>query len=127
MGFNCEMELEKNLAEMSRAQERVRSIEVTNAVRDARIGAVHIKKGDYIGLIDGNIKVACDSLNQAVFQSLEAIDVGNAGIVSLFYGDHINEAEVTDLIESIKEKYPELEIELIQGCQPHYPYIISVE
>ena len=127
LGFNCEMELEENLTEMSRGQERVRSIEVTNAVRDARIGALQIKKGNYIGLIDGTIKVTCDGLDQAVFQSLEAVDIGYAGIVSLFYGDQVNEDEATDLGESIKQKYPELEIELIQGCQPHYPYIISVE
>jgi DAK2 domain fusion protein YloV len=127
MGFNCETELEKNLAEMSRAQERVRSIEVTNAVRDAKIGTVQVQRGDYIGLIDGNIKVACKSLDRAIFESLQAVDVGNAGIVSLFYGDQINDDEATDLSESIKEMYPELEIELIQGGQPHYPYIISVE
>lgn len=127
LGFNCEMELEKNLTEMSRAQERVRSIEITNAVRDARIGTIQIRKGDYISLIDGNIRVACKSLDRAIFDSLQAVDVGNAGIVSLFYGDQINEDEATDLGESIKEKYPDLEIELIQGGQPHYSYIISVE
>jgi len=127
MGFNCDTELETNLAEMSMAQERVSSIEVTSAVRDARIGTVQIQKGDYISLIDGNIKVACKSLDRAIFESLQAIDVKNAGIVSLFYGDQINDDEASDLGESIKEKYPELEIELIQGGQPHYPYIISVE
>ena len=127
MGFNCETELEKNLTEMSRTQERVRSIEVTNAVRDSRIGNLQIKKGDYIGLINSNIEVARKSIDQAIFDSLQAVDVGDAEIVSLFYGDQINDNEATDLVESIKEKYPELELELIQGCQPHYPYIISVE
>ena len=127
MGFNCEMEMEENITEMSRAQEKVRSIEVTNAVRDARMGKLQIKKGDYIGLVDGNIEVACKSLYQAIFDSLQAVDAGNAGIASLFYGDQISDNEATDLGDSIKNKYPELEIELIQGCQPHYPYIISVE
>jgi len=127
MGFNCETELEKNLTEMSRTQERVRSIEVTNAVRDAKIGTVQVQRGDYISLIDGNIKFACKSLDQTIFNSLQAADVENAEIASLFYGDQINDDQATDLGESIKEKYPELEIELIQGCQPHYPYIISVE
>jgi DAK2 domain fusion protein YloV len=127
MGFNYETELEKNLTQMSRAQERVRSIEVTNAIRDAKIGTVQVQRGDYIGLIDGNIKFACKSLDQTIFNSLQAVDVENAGIASLFYGDQINDVEAKDLAESIKEKYPELEIELIQGCQPHYPYIISIE
>ena len=127
MGFSYEVELEKNLTEMSRAQERVRSIEVTNAVRDVRIGTLQVQKEDYVGIIDGNMKVACKSLDQAIFDSLQAVDVGNAEIVSLFYGDQTNDDDAVDLSESIKEKYPELVIELIQGCQPYYSYIISVE
>ena len=127
LGFNCEMELEENLAEMSRAQERVKSIEVTNAVRDARIGTLEIKKGDYISLVDGDMKVACDTLNRAVFSSLEAADAANAGIVTLFYGDEVRDNEAAELGDSIKMKYPELDIELIRGSQPHYSYIISVE
>ena len=127
MGFNSEAKLDENLTEMSRAQERVRSIEVTRAVRDAKIGAVKVQRGDYIGIIDGDLEVACKSLEQAIFDSLQAVDVGSAGIASLFYGDKISDDEATNLGESIKEKYPDLEIELVQGQQPHYPYIISVE
>jgi dihydroxyacetone kinase-like predicted kinase len=127
MAFSCETELEKNLIEMSRAQKQVRSIEVTNAVRDAKIGTVQVRRGDYMGLIDGNITVVSKSLDQAIFDSLHAAEASYAEIASLFYGDQIDDDEATGLGESIKEKYPELEIELIQGCQPHYPYIISIE
>jgi dihydroxyacetone kinase-like predicted kinase len=127
IGFNCEKELDLNLKEMSRAQERVRSVEITTAVRDARMGPLQIKKGDYIGLIDGNIKVASDSLSRAVFSALKAIDAGNAGIASMFYGDRVESNEATDLSKALKEQYPELEIEVIQGGQPHYSYIISIE
>ncbi len=127
VGFNCEKELDLNLREMSRAQERVRSIEITNAVRDARMSTLQIKKGDYISLIDGNIRVASNNLNQAVFSALKAIDAGHAGIASLFYGDRVDSNEATDLSKAVKEQYPELEIEVIQGGQPHYSYIMSIE
>ena len=125
--FNGEAGLNKNLAEMSRCQYQVRSVEITTAVRDARVSELQIKKGNYIGLIDGDIKVACDSLDQAVFQSLEVVDAGSAGIVSLFYGDQVEDDEAAELGDSIKEKYPDLDIEVIRGSQPHYSYIISVE
>jgi DAK2 domain fusion protein YloV len=127
VGFNCEKELDLNLREMSRAQERVRSVEITNAVRDARMSTLQIKKGDYIGLVDGNIRVASNSLSDAVFSAFKAIDAGNAGIASLFYGDQIDSNEATDLSKALKEQYPGLEVEVIQGGQPHYSYIISVE
>ena len=125
--FSNEVGLDENLAEMSGYQEQVRSVEITTAVRDAQVSKLHIKKGNYIGIIDGDIKVACDSLDQAVFQSLEAVDAKNAGIASLFYGNQVKDDEAAELKDSLKEKYPDLDIELIKGSQPHYSYIISVE
>jgi len=127
MGFNCEMELDLNLKEMSRSRERVRSIEVTSAVRDAKIGTLQIKKGDYIGLIDGSVKVAGSNLNQTIFSAFKAVDAANAEIVSLFYGDQVDDDEAADLSRALKEQHPQLEIEVVQGGQPHYPYIISIE
>ena len=127
MGFNSEMGLDLNIKEMSGAQERTRSIEVTNAVRDARMGTLKIKKGDYIGIIDGNIKATDINLDQTVFNALKAVEAENAEIVSLFYGDHVDHDAATSLSRVIKEQYPELEVEVIQGSQPYYSYIISVE
>jgi dihydroxyacetone kinase-like predicted kinase len=88
---------------------------------------LQIKKDNYIGLIDGNIKVACDSLNQAVLQSLDAVNAGNAGIISLFYGDQVENNQAVEVKDNVKAKYPDLVVELLQGSQPHYPFIISVE
>jgi len=112
---------------MTSSLERVKSVEITNAVRDTRTGNLQIKKGDFIGIIDGNIKVASGDLNEAIFGALEAVDAGKAEIVSLFYGDQTDSSEAADLSWAIKERYPGLEIEVIQGGQPHYPFIMSVE
>jgi DAK2 domain fusion protein YloV len=127
VGFNCEAEMDLNIREMAKAQERVRSVEITNAIRDTRTGALQIRKGDHIGLIDGSVKVAGDNVNQAVFRALQAVDAGAAEIASLFYGDQIDGDEAADLSHALKEVYPELEIEVIQGGQPHYSYIMSIE
>jgi DAK2 domain fusion protein YloV len=127
VGFNCEKELELNYREMSDSLAKVRSIEVTNAVRDARIGALPIKKGDYIVLIDGNIKVAGSSLDRAVLDAFKAVAAESAGIASLFYGDRVGGDEAAGLSKALKEQYPGMEIETIAGGQPHYSYIISIE
>ncbi|OGO36097.1 MAG: hypothetical protein A2147_01860 [Chloroflexi bacterium RBG_16_57_8] len=127
VGFNARVDLDTNVREMSKAQDRVRSVEITAAVRDAKMGALRIRKGDYIGLVDGNIRVACGDLNQAVFETLEAVEATNAEILTLFYGDTIAASQAADLGEQVKGRYPGPEIEIIQGGQPHYQFIISVE
>ncbi len=127
INYNPEASLDENVAEMSGFQEQVRTIEITTAIRDARVNNTQIKKGNYMGIIDGDIRIACDSLDQAVFQSLEAVDTDSASIVTLFYGDRVEDDEAAELRDSVKEKYTDLDIELIRGSQPHYSYIISVE
>ncbi len=127
VSFSSEADLEQNVEDMSRCLEQVRSIEITTAVRDTRVGKLQIKRGNYIGLIDGDIKLACDKLDQAVFQSLDIVNAENAGVVSLFYGEQVDNNKAVELKDSVKAKYPDLVIELLRGSQPHYPYIISVE
>ena len=127
MGFNCEMELDLNVKEMSKTRKRARSIEVTCAVRDARMGPLQVMRGDYIGLVDGDIQVSSSSLNQAVFDALKTVNAENAEIISLFYGEQVDSNEAANLGQTLKKQYPNLEIEVVQGGQPHYPYIISVE
>jgi hypothetical protein len=127
IAYNSEGNLDTNVSEMTRAVERVRSIEVTRAVRDAKIDDLNIKTGNFISLVDGSIKVASKSLLEAVEGAFEAIDATSAEIASLYYGDDITAEEATCLCQSLKEKYPNIEFEMIQGGQPHYSCIIAVE
>lgn len=127
IAYNSEGELDSNVSEMSKAVEQVRSIEVTRAVRDASLAGLHIKTGNFIGLVDGSIKVASESLLEAVEGALEAVDAAGAEIASLYYGDDINAEEAARLCQALQEKYPNIEFEVIQGGQPHYSCIISVE
>ena len=112
---------------MRSAQERVRSVEITSAVRDSRIGRLQIRKGDHIGLIDGTLKVASSSMNETILNAMQAVDADGAEIVSLFYGDQITGDEAAGLSRTLCERYPKLEIEVVRGGQPHYSYIMSVE
>jgi dihydroxyacetone kinase-like predicted kinase len=127
VAYNSEGELDSNVSEMSKAVEQVRSIEVTRAVRDANLADLHIKTGNFISLVDGSIKVASENLLEAVEGALEAVDAAGAEIASLYYGDDIKAEEAARLCQALQEKYPNIEFEVIQGGQPHYSCIISVE
>ncbi len=127
VGFNSQREVDLNLREMARAQERVRSIEITGAVRDARLGTLQIKKGDYLGLVDGNIRVASDDLDRTVLDCLKAISAETAEIATIFYGDRVEADQADALSRVLKQQFPALEVEVVPGGQPHYESIISVE
>ncbi len=127
VGFNREMQLDTNLKDMTQAQGRVRSIEITTAVRDARRGSLQIARGSFIGLVDGDIKVASTNLEQTVIESLQTVSPETAGIISLFYGDQVEAEQAMQLGDCLKRQYKGVEIEVVAGGQPHYPYIISLE
>ena len=127
LAFNCEMELESNLSEMAKAQQRVKSVEVTKAIREAKWGKLRIKAGEFIGLIDGKLKAANANLRQAVTNTLKAAEVKKAEIVSLYYGGDIVGEEAKSLSRALQTQHPHLQVEVIEGGQPHYSYIVSVE
>lgn len=127
LAFNCEMELESNLSEMAKAQQRVKSVEVTKAIREAKWGKLHIKAGEFVGLIDGKIKAANANLRQAVTSTLKAAEVKKAEIISLYYGGDIVGEEAKSLSRALQAQHPHLQVEVIEGGQPHYSYIVSVE
>jgi DAK2 domain fusion protein YloV len=127
LAFNSNAELEHNLDEMAKASEKVKSIEVTRAVRDTKLGQLKIKEGDFIGLIDGRIRVSSDKLPQTAADVLKAAGIADADIVSIYYGGDTKEAEAKDLAQELKGNYPGLEVEVIAGGQPHYSYIMALE
>jgi len=127
LAFNPETDMERNAREMAAAFERVKTVEVTRAVRDARLGHLEIREGDFLGLVDGNIRVVSDELGKAVADTLEAAAIEEAGIVSIYYGADVDESQARQLADGITGQYPGLEIEVIAGGQPHYSYIMALE
>ncbi len=127
LAFNCERELEANLSEMTEALERVKSIEITKAVRASKAGKLSIKKGDFLGIIDGKITVACDNLWRTVTGTIVAANVDKAEIITLYYGADIKEEEAQSLGKALRDEHPGLQVEVVEGSQPYYSYIASVE
>jgi DAK2 domain fusion protein YloV len=127
VSFNSETGLDENIKAMSGFWEQVCSIEITTAIRDATVNGLEIRQGDFMGIVDGDALYAEKTIEDAVFHSLDEADARNAGIITVFYGDQIEVSTANKLCNCIRNRYPDTDVEIIQGSQPHYSYIISVE
>ena len=127
ISFVPEKGSEENLASMTDAISRVKTGQITYAVRDTRIDNKEIHEGDIMGIGDaGILAVGRDRLQVAEEMVAEMVDE-ESEIISVYYGEDVSEEDAEALSDSLTEKYPECEVELNQGGQPIYYYLISVE
>jgi hypothetical protein len=112
---------------MEDALSAVKTIEVTRAVRPAKIGNIKIVRRQAIGFLDGELKAVGEKPAQVLLDVLKRSGVEKGEIVTVYYGKATRRSEAEEVVERIREKYPDLEVELIYGGQPHYNYIASVE
>lgn len=127
MVFNSQLSPEENFANMQEVLSTVSTLEVTHAVRDTNIEGIEIKKDQFMGIKDGKIVVSDLSLNTVLEELLEKSLDEDKEIVTLYLGEDSTD-EYTDFLEELLEnKYPDVEVELIESGQPVYPYIIGVE
>ena len=127
MVFNSQLSPEENFANMQEVLSTVSTLEVTHAVRDTNIEGVEIKKDQFMGIKDGKIVVSDLSLNTVLEELLEKSLDEDKEIVTLYLGEDSTD-EYTDFLEELLEnKYPDVEVELIESGQPVYPYITGVE
>jgi DAK2 domain fusion protein YloV len=117
----------ENVATMKAEAERVQTIEVTHAVRDTRSNGLKVKKGDVIGLINEKLEFAGADYAEVVNKALGKLGPDSYELVTLYRGEDASEDEVASLQSAIQSRFPGLEVEVQQGGQQHYPFILSVE
>lgn len=127
MSFNPEIEVKNNQEIMNETIETVKTIEITKAVRDTTLNGLDIKEGQYIAIADGEISYRDKKLEETVFASIKKEIDEYSEIITLYYGEDLNEAEAEELVNQLSETYDEIDFELHYGGQPLYPYIISIE
>ncbi|HHY40961.1 MAG TPA: DAK2 domain-containing protein [Syntrophaceticus sp.] len=125
--FNDSMTLEENKERMTRQLQEVKTGEVTYAVRDAMLGEQEIKKGELIGIYQGEIAAAGPSQESVVLSLLEKMIDEDDELITIYWGADVEQETVERIIEQIEEKYPELEVDSHNGGQPLYYFLISVE
>ena len=127
VAFRPERPASENLRAMKAEAERVQTIEVTHAVRDTRSNGVKVKKGDVIGLINDRLEFAGDDYAEVVKQALGKLGPDSYELVTVYRGEQASDDEMKKLESEIRSQYPGLEVEVQQGGQHHYPFILSVE
>lgn len=120
-------ELETVAGKMTRALESVLTGEITIATRSVEIDGVTVREGQVIGLLNGKLAVSAENLAEACLQLLQKAEAVTYELITLFYGGGLTPAEANRLADQIRQSYPEQEIEVQEGGQPHYQFIIAIE
>ncbi len=127
LAFDYEADFETNVQLMEKARSSVKSIEITRAVRSTRLGGLDIKKKQAIGFLDGDLVAVGDNGNDVLDEVMAKLDLGEAEVVTIYYGADTKAEEAEQARVAIRERHPQLQVEVISGGQPHYNYIVSVE
>ncbi|MHB8278015.1 MAG: DAK2 domain-containing protein [Candidatus Humimicrobiaceae bacterium] len=127
INFNKDLTLEENLKNMEEAYSKIKSGEITVAVRDANLLVGEIKKGDFIGLFDGKIKVVSDNVISATIELIKDMIGGNDSIITFYLGRDSKDEDREKIRLEVSRNYPDLDIEFHNGGQPFYSYIFSIE
>jgi DAK2 domain fusion protein YloV len=127
VAFRPERSGDDNVAAMKAEAERVQTIEVTHAVRDTRSNGLKVKKGDIIGLINEKLEFAGSDYADVVNKALGKLGPDSYELVTVYRGEGASADELASLQSAIQSSYPGLEVEVQEGGQQHYPFILSVE
>jgi uncharacterized protein len=127
MSFNYEADFATNCEAMTQAIKNVQTAEITTAVRTVQIGGVRVREGDFIGLINGNLTIADPHEERVIHDTLARMDIQKSEILTLYYGEDATPQKAEETAKRIKAEYSHLEIEVVDGGQPYYIYILSVE
>jgi DAK2 domain fusion protein YloV len=127
LAFNYQADLDTNARVMEQATEEVHTAEITIATRSVQLNGVDVKEGEVIGLLDNTLAASGKSPEQVIEEVLRQMKVSEHEIITIYHGENVTQGEAEALAARISQNYPEQEIELVNGGQPHYPYIISAE
>lgn len=122
-----ETNVEANIASMSEAMATVHSGQITHAVRDTVLDGKKIKEGDFLCIYDGDIVLVKKDMKTAARALMKyMLDKGGA-LASIYYGEGATEESAQELAAYASEKFPQADVEVYNGMQPLYSYILSVE
>jgi len=127
IAWQPEQSVKDNLEAMNRAAAVVHTGLVTYAVRSATVGDHEVDEGAILGLDEGQIRVTGEERDAVTRELVSAMAGADTEIISLFYGADVDAAEARELSRELQARFPEHEIEVHYGGQPHHYYIISVE
>ncbi|KRN83744.1 DAK2 domain-containing protein [Ligilactobacillus acidipiscis] len=127
LSFDASSDLTDNVEMMTEDLDTVISGEVTQAIRDTTLDGQQINKDDYMGIVDGDISVTGKDLYQTTLSMVKTMLEDDSEIITIIIGEDGDQAEAQKVKEAVLADNDELEIEIHEGDQPLYPYLMSVE
>ncbi len=118
---------EENAARMTEEMKKVKSGQVTYAVRDTSIDGKEIKQGNIMGIGDKTILSVGEGVEETTLALIKSLVDDDSELISLYYGEEISEEDANALADKVMESYPNLDVEVHYGGQPIYYYVLSVE
>lgn len=125
--LNPDADLDVIAEKMTKSLSSVITGEITTASRSVEIDGVAVKEGQVIALLDGKLALSSDSLEHACLIFLDKVKAQDYELITIFYGADLKHAEANKIADLIRHQYPNHEIELQEGGQPHYQFIFSIE
>ncbi|MDD7793751.1 DAK2 domain-containing protein [Clostridium sp. 'White wine YQ'] len=125
--FNPEAKVEENEAAMIEALGMVKSASITYAVRDTEMDGIEIREGNILGLLEGKINQVGEDIFKVTEDVLSSMVDEDSELITLFFGEEITKEKAEEFVSVLEEKYEDLDIQLYNGNQPLYYFIMSVE
>ena len=126
-GAARQAEMQQRIAQMQEEMGRVKTGQITYAVRNTTIDGMEISEGDIMGIGDHGMLAVEKTVEKATLATLRAMIDEEAELVTIYYGEDVSEEEADALCEKAREEFDSCEIECHSGGQPIYHYMISVE
>jgi hypothetical protein len=127
LALNPDDEVEVVAEKMNKSLDLVKAGEITIATRSVEIDGVDVEQGQVIALLDGKLVCSAKSVEEACLCMLGKAKAEESELITLFYGEDLSATEANRIADKVREAYPGQEIEVQDGGQPHYQFIISVE
>ncbi len=127
INFIPDLSPEQNLETMVREMERVKTGQITYAVRNTMIDGMEIHEGDIMGLGDQGMLAVGQSIEGTTVNTLKAMVDEESELVTIYYGSDVDREDAERVLAMVQEACPDVEVELQEGGQPIYYYLISVE
>lgn len=127
LALNPDGDVEAVAEKMNKSLALVKTGEITVATRSVEIDGVKVEQGQVIALLDGKLVCSAKSVEEGCLCMLDKAQAKEAELVTLFFGEDLSATEANRIADKVREAYPVQEIEVQDGGQPHYQFIISVE
>ncbi|HRQ38679.1 MAG TPA: DAK2 domain-containing protein [Chloroflexota bacterium] len=127
LAYDPDGDLQETAVAMTASAQEVATGEITRATRSVNLNGIEVKDGEMIGLVNGRLCASGSDMTELLQTVLQAMELDDRELLSLYYGADVTAAAAAATAAQIEEAYPDIEVEILPGGQPHYYYILGAE